>query len=322
MKVKGLDSGLFDTGFGTALFAVTHMIIFVILIGWTARSQSQSDEKRRWAEKELERLAQTLEERVTERTGQLEASRMHTERILTTALDAFIGMDAAGVITDWNVQAEQMFGWPRQEAIGRLLSATVIPAQHREAHERGLRHFLATGEGPVLNTRIEVMACHRDGHEFPAELAISPAVQWEGTFTFSAFVRDITEQKRSKARSVVQHGTAQVLAESHTLLDAMPKILHAICDLSHWDLGALWFVNENIQPTVLNCAEIWHQSSAKETEFSRVTRQTVFTQGLGLPGRVWASGEPTWVPDVMQDTNFPRAQFAAQANLHGAFAFP
>lgn len=322
LKVKGLDAGLFETGFGTALFAVIHMIIFVILIGWTARSQSQSDEKRRWAEKELERFVQTLEQRVTERTGQLEASRMHTQRILTTALDAFIGMDAAGVITDWNVQAEQMFGWPRQEAIGRLLSATVIPPQQREAHERGLRHFLATGEGRVLNTRIEVTACHRDGREFPVELAISPAVQWEGTFTFSAFVRDITEQKRSKARSVIQHGTTQVLAESHTLLDAMPKILHAICDLSHWDLGVLWFVNENIQPAVLNCAEIWHQSSAKETEFSRVTMQTVFTQGLGLPGRVWASGEPTWVPDVMQDTNFPRAQFAAQANLHGAFAFP
>ena len=70
--------------------------------------------------------------------------------IVETALDAIIVMDAGGFITDWNVQAEKMFGWPRQEAIGRLLSATIIPAQHREAHERGLRHFLATGEGPIL----------------------------------------------------------------------------------------------------------------------------------------------------------------------------
>ena len=58
------------------------------------------------------------------------------------------------------------------------------------------------------------------------------------------------------------------------------------------------------------------------TEFSRVTMQTVFTRGIGLPGRVWANGQPAWVLDVMQDTNFPRAPFAAQANLHGAFAFP
>jgi two-component system, cell cycle sensor histidine kinase and response regulator CckA len=90
----------------------------------------------------------------------LRESQAHTWRIIATALDAFIGMDAAGVITDWNVQAEQMFGWPRHEAIGRLLSATIIPAPHREAHERELHHFLATGEGPVLNTRIEITACH------------------------------------------------------------------------------------------------------------------------------------------------------------------
>jgi PAS domain S-box-containing protein len=450
LRVKGQDAGLYETGFGTALFAVILMSVFVIVVGWTARSQSRSDEKRRWAEKELERFAQTLEQRVTERTGQLEASRMHMQRILATALDAFIGMDAAGVIIDWNIQAEQMFGWPRQEAIGRLLSATIIPAQHREAHERGLRHFLATGQGPILNTRIEITACHRDGHEFSVELAISPAVQWGGTFTFSAFVRDISERKRAEEAireaelryraifeqagagvaqiesrtgqfvqvnrqycelvglteaemlattveavthpddlerdfesmtrllsgeipsftmekrcvrkdgsivwvnlnvtplwrlgempvhhiaivlditerkrmeewSAMHHSTTRVLAESETLADAIPKLLRIICDLSRWDLGALWFVNENSQPAVLSCVEIWHQPSVKAAEFSRVTMQTVFTHGLGLPGRVWANGEPTWVPDVMQDANFPRAPFAAQANLHGAFAFP
>ncbi|HJS66573.1 MAG TPA: response regulator, partial [Nitrospiraceae bacterium] len=320
LKVEGLDAGLFETRFGTALFAVTHVIIFVILIGWTTRSQSQSDEKRRRAEKELEQFVQTLEQRVAERTEQLEASRMHTQRILTTALDAFIGMDAAGVITDWNVKAEQMFGWPRQEAVGRLLSATVIPAQYREAHERGLRHFLATGEGPVLNTRIEITACHRDGHEFPVELAISPAMQREGTFTFSAFVRDITERKRMQERSALHHNITRILSEGETLMDAMPKILRAVCDLSRWDLGTMWLVDDDTD--TISCTDIWHQPSQEATEFSRMTMQTVFTRGLGLPGRVWANGEPAWSSDVVQDTNFPRAQLATQANLHGAFAFP
>ena len=348
LKVKGQDAGLYETGFGTALFAVTLMIIFVILIGWTARSQSQSDEKRRRAEEELEQFAQTLEQRVTDRTGQLEASQMaalklmedvaqerthareaevwlraseaHTRRIVEMALDAFIGMNAAGVITDWNVQAEQMFGWPRQEAIGRLLSATIVPAQHREAHERGLRHFLATGEGPVLNTRIEITACHRDGREFPVELAISPALVQEGAYTFNAFVRDISARKRMEERSTLQHSTTRILAEGETLMDALPKILRAVCDLSRWDLGALWLVDD--LSGVISCTDIWHQPSVEATEFSRVTMQTVFTRGLGLPGRVWANGEPAWNPDVVQDANFPRAPVAAQANLHGAFAFP
>jgi PAS domain S-box-containing protein len=130
------------------------------------------------------------------------------------ALDGFIGMDAAGVITDWNVQAEQMFGWSRQEAIGRLLSATIIPPQHREAHERGLRHFLATGEGPILNTRIEITACHRDGHEIPIELAISPLLLRGETYIFSAFVRDISARKRTEEQSRLHEEELQRLNEA------------------------------------------------------------------------------------------------------------
>ena len=270
-------------------------------------------------------VSQALErKRLIEDKRQVEASlresQAHTWRIIATALDAFVGMDVAGVITGWNGQAERMFGWPRQEAIGRLLSATVIPLQYREAYERGLRHFLATGEGPILNTRIEVTVCRRDGHEFPVELAISPALQREGVFTFSAFVRDISARKRTEERSAMHHRTTRILAESETLVEAMPKILRAVCELSRWDLGALWLVNDHTG--VLSCAEIWHQPSVEATEFSRMTMQAVFTRGVGLPGRVWASEEPAAVLDVMQDANFPRAPFAAQADLHGAFAFP
>ncbi len=149
-----------------------------------------------------------------EAEASLRESEVHTRRIVEMALDGFIGMDAAGVITDWNVQTEQMFGWPRQEAIGRLLSATIIPAQHREAHERGLRHFLASGEGPILNTRIEITGCHRDGREIPIELAISPALGQGGAYTFSAFVRDISARKRTEEQGRTHHEELQRLNEA------------------------------------------------------------------------------------------------------------
>ena len=151
-----------------------------------------------WTVKRVRReYRHAQQERVLARDAEasLRESEAHTRRIVEMALDGFIGMDAAGVIIEWNVQAEQMFGWPRQEAIGRLLSATIIPAQHREAHERGLRHFLATGEGPILNRRIEITGSHRDGHEIPIELAISPSLGQGGACTFSAFVRDISVRK-------------------------------------------------------------------------------------------------------------------------------
>ncbi|MEO7861093.1 MAG: PAS domain S-box protein, partial [Nitrospirales bacterium] len=247
-------------------------------------------------------------------------SEAHTWRIVAAALDAFIGMDAAGIITDWNGQAEQMFGWSRPEAIGRLLSATILPLRSRAAYECGLRHFLETGEGTFLNTRIEATLCRRDGQEFPVEVAIPPPLQRGGIFTFSAFVRDISTRKRTEERLALQHHTTHVLAEAGTLGDAMPKILRTICELSQWDLGALWFVNDHTD--VLSCAEIWHQPSLDATEFSRMTLQMVLRRGVGLPGRVWASEAPATIRDVMEDPNFPRAPYAAQAQLHTAFAFP
>jgi PAS domain S-box-containing protein len=144
----------------------------------------------------------------------LRKSEAHTRRIVEMALDGFIEMDAAGVITDWNAQAEQLFGWRRQEAIGRLLSATIVPPQYREAHERGLRHFLATGEGPMLNTRVEITGCHMDGHEIPIELAISPSSGQGGVYTFSAFVRDISARKQTEKQGRMHQEELQRLNEA------------------------------------------------------------------------------------------------------------
>jgi PAS domain S-box-containing protein len=137
---------------------------------------------------------------LTERRRAGEALRQSEERtwlIIENANDAFVTINAAGVITAWNSQAEATFGWSKAEIIGRSLAQTLIPPQYREAHRRGLTHFLATGQGPVLNKRIELTALHRNGAEFPVELNISPLRQGD-TYTFNAFVHDISERKRAE----------------------------------------------------------------------------------------------------------------------------
>ncbi|MFQ5772873.1 MAG: PAS domain-containing protein, partial [bacterium] len=126
----------------------------------------------------------------------LRESEKRTRLIVDTAYDAFIGMDADGLITDWNAQAETTFGWSREEALGKKVSETIIPLHHRNGHQKGLKHFLATGEGTVFNKRIEISALHRDGHEFPVELSITP-IRLKESYLFSAFVHDITERKQA-----------------------------------------------------------------------------------------------------------------------------
>ena len=114
--------------------------------------------------------------------------------IFENALDAVMLMDDNGVITGWSKQAEQIFGWSRADAVGRLMHETIVPVQYRETHMRGMRHFLSTGEGPALNTRIEISALHRDGREFPVELSISP-IRTANGYQFSSFIRDISRRK-------------------------------------------------------------------------------------------------------------------------------
>jgi PAS domain S-box-containing protein len=120
-----------------------------------------------------------------------------TRLIIDTALDAVVTMDASGTITSWNKQAEIMFGWSSVEAIGQHMSELIIPQSHRMAHESGLRHFLATGEGRLLRRRIEVTSIRRGGLEFPVELEVMPLELGE-EWVFTAFIRDITDSKQSQ----------------------------------------------------------------------------------------------------------------------------
>ena len=129
--------------------------------------------------------------------GLLRESEERTRAIIESAYDAFVGMDQNGVVTDWNAEAEATFGWSRAEAIGRILSTTIIPPRFREAHERGLKHFQVTGESSVLNRRVEIFALHRDGHEFPVELTISPIRRGPAHF-FGGFVHNISERQRAQ----------------------------------------------------------------------------------------------------------------------------
>src|SRR3954469_7579916 len=124
----------------------------------------------------------------------------------------------------------------------------------------------------------------------------------------------------AKRRLTAEHVAARALVESATFGDAAPKILEAICEALGWEFGALWRIDR--ETSVLRCVDTWRASAADFPEFDRISRDMTFSPGEGLPGRVWASGQPVWIHDVVLDPNFPRAPSAVRENLHGAFGFP
>lgn len=245
------------------------------------------------------------------------AAYRQTRKILETAHDAFIAIDEDGVIISSNPQAQATFGWPCEELLGRELAETIIPARYREAHRRGIAHFRSSGEGPVLGKRLELVALHRDGYEFPVELTIS-ALETEAGHSFNAFLRDISERKRRERYLEAQHATQVILAEADRVGDAVPRLLEAIGEAMGWEFAALW----EFDGSTVSCEATWIASEAQLGAFEDASRRLRFAPGVGLPGRVIQERRPEFVPDVRLDTNFPRAGTAAELGLSAAVALP
>ena len=126
-------------------------------------------------------------------------SEKRTRLIIESSLSAIVIMDSYGLITDWNHQAEKIFGWARKEAIGQRLEELIIPPRYRNEHRQGLQTFLHTGTGPLLNKLIEHVAMRRDGSEFPVEFSISP-LKLGNAYIFSGFIHEITARKAAEQK--------------------------------------------------------------------------------------------------------------------------
>lgn len=133
----------------------------------------------------------------------LKQSEERNRIIMNSSLNAIITIDITGKITFWNNQAEIIFGWKKDEVLGKTLNETIIPDRHKKGHIEGLKYYTKTGKGPVLNRQIELPAVNNMGHEFPVEISIIPLEQ-NGEVFFCSFIQDISERKKTETKLKVQ----------------------------------------------------------------------------------------------------------------------
>lgn len=130
----------------------------------------------------------------------------------------------------------------------------------------------------------------------------------------------LARTRRSERRLAAEYAVTRVLVDAATLADAGQPVLRAIGESLDWELGMFWNLEEEQQ--ILRFVDLWHAPQVEATEFVQDSRPRTFQRGEGLIGRAWAAGKPIWIPDVVMDPAFRRAQMAARVGLHGGFAFP
>src|SRR5262245_13204778 len=119
----------------------------------------------------------------------------------------------------------------------------------------------------------------------------------------------LAQSEAAYRRLAAQHAATEALVAGPTTSEVLPAVLRAVCEAVHWDEAALWWVDRGTN--VLRCEEFWRASTSTSGEFEAITRAITFQPGVGLPGRVWKTGSPAWIRDVVKDRNFPRAGHAA-----------
>ena len=130
----------------------------------------------------------------------------------------------------------------------------------------------------------------------------------------------LAQTKRSGRRLAAEYAVTRILAESATIKDAVHGVLRVVGENLDWELGMFWEMEKQNQR--LRFVDLWHAPDVEAAEFIKDSKDRTFTRGEGLVGRVWATGKSMWIPDVCADPSFRRADMAARAGLHGAFAFP
>ncbi|MES3023202.1 MAG: ATP-binding protein [Pseudomonadota bacterium] len=250
----------------------------------------------------LNELNQSLEQRVAERTGELEravqvirTNENRIETIIQSAPDAYIAVDLEGRVLEWNRLAEQMFGWRRREALECPLEALIVPERHRDLFRDGIANFGTFDAAAFLNRRMECLVVNRRGDEFPIEVTIALAVTDDSHF-FSAFLHDISERKKiermkSEFVSTVSHelrtpltsiyaslsmlidgmggelnkDTATLLGVAHSSCERLTRLVSDVLDVEKIDSGHMELhLLEQSVPALLETAAAAMQGFAEQ----------------------------------------------------------
>lgn len=241
--------------------------------------------------------------------------------ILNAALDGIVSVDHRGNVIEFNPAAERMFGYSRDQAIGRKITGLItssaltnemIPSSGRADKSSGREtHF--------LNRRVDVPCQRGDGSRFVAEVAVTKFVQ-DGSPLFTMQLRDVSARTRWERDRNTHLAVTQVLAQTDSIEHAAAEILRSSCQYLGWSAGMFWVRPPDDDYLLLLAS--WHRPDCPHPRFEEISRELRLKRGMGLPGRVWDNGRSLWIMDLKKETGLPRLSIAIEEGLRGAICCP
>ncbi|MCA9132313.1 MAG: PAS domain S-box protein, partial [Planctomycetales bacterium] len=249
------------------------------------------------------------------RQAELEMGRLAA--LVDSSDDAILGLTFEGRLTDWNVGAEQLFGFAAEEILGRSIFSSIVPADRQEEMRQALRRV---SQGERLEP-FETLRLHKDGRIIAVTIRISPILDERGqVIAASAIDRDISQQQAAERRRNARLAVAQVFTRESNSDRAIAEVLSILGTALQWSAGCYW------QPTGdgrrLRCREVWQVSSQDLDAFRDASWQLALPPGDGLAGRAWETGQAVWISDLERDGNFHRVAQIRASGLRSALALP
>ena len=289
-----------------------------VYIALAARAADASRAKAR----EAMRRSSELIAQLGEKEDALRRSEERHKEVVEKASDMIYTHTLDGTIVSVNAACARISGYAPEELVGRNIRDFVDPVSLPAVLESTVARL--AGEARV--EPYQILAHDREGRPLWLEVSARLLVEEGVPVGVQGIARDITrrkaaeeDQKRASRRLALQHAVTQALADAPTPEAATSAVLHLMGGDLGVQHGTLWRVDR--EADLLRCVETWRAASGP-SPFEEGTRAATFGPGVGLPGRVWSSAEPLWIPDVTADANFPRGGLASAEGLHAGFAFP
>jgi PAS domain S-box-containing protein len=270
----------------------------------------------------LERLVSAVNRAIVEarehyERQQAEAELAQFKHTLDQTLDCVFMFRSEDLrFTYANEGAKRQVGYGGAELLG-MTPLDIKPEFTPESFRQLLRPLL---DGTQPSLAFQTLHRHKAGHDIPVEVFLQLVHQEGREPRFVAIVRDITARKLAEEENRLLLAFTQTIAEAENFNSALAAALQMVSESTAWDFGEAWIPSS--AGTYLELSSSWYCRVQNVESFRTVSDQFTFAPGVGLPGRVWVSKKPAWIPDVTVDPNFSRALFAKEVGFHAAVGIP